>query len=258
MGMDPVGSTGFLQAYTAARLLSQQNKAVARAIEQLASGQRINRAADDPAGLQISERLRAAQRGAARQALNAMDEIGMLQTADAALGEVHSSLQRINELSAYAANGVLTDSDRAVIQQEISQQQAHIADVAANAQFNGKQILGGALGFSATPAALGIDGINVSTQAAASYSTSQAQGAIERTSDIRGTLGAQQNRLESQVNYLETAAENTMAAESRIRDLDYAQGVVNMLQASAQSQAAMYALAQANLQSEAVLGLLQV
>jgi flagellin len=256
MGVNSVDGTGLVQAYTAARLLNQANQSAARSLEQLASGLRINRASDDPAGLQISERLRAEVRGNARAAMNAMDEIGMLQTADAALGEVQGSLQRINELSVYAANGTLTDEDRAAIQMEVDAQAANIVDIAANAQFNGKSLLGGALGFSADPGALGIAGLNVSTQASASSAITLVQDAISTASDFRSNLGAQQNGLESKVNYLEIAAENTMAAESRIRDLDYAEGVVKLLQATTQAQASMFALAQANLQSKAVLGLL--
>jgi len=254
--MDSFGIKGIGASLSSLRNLRDNLNDAADSIKRMGTGQRINSAADDPAGLAVSERLRSQVLGLSRQAMNAMDQVSMVQVADAGAGEIHSALQNIEELSVQAANGVYTADDRAAIQQQISANVEHIQSVAANTEFNTKPLLQGSLGGDMSPAALGISGLNVMTPGSAAESISVAQEAIGTVSEFRSGLGAMQNELTSSIRSLDVAVENTLAAESRIRDLDYAQEVTNSARANILAQTNITALAQANLASEAVLGLL--
>ncbi|MBN2081567.1 flagellin [bacterium] len=247
---DPSGISatgGALSAMRAA--MSRANEA----IERIGSGLRINRSADDPAGLAISERLRSEVRGLNRAAMNAMDEVSMLQTADSALGEINASLQNVHELSVYSGNPILTAEDQQALKQQVDANLQHIDSVVQNAEFNGRQLLSGELGSNMSTGALGMEGYNVT----GGGSIAQVSDAIGRVSEFRSTLGARQNELISNINSLEITAENTLAAESRIRDADIAEEATKLTATQLQLQASMAALAQANVNSKAVLSLLQ-
>ena len=254
--MSDFGIPGMNASQSALRNLRDALNAAGESTKRMGSGLRINSAADDPAGLAVSERLRSQVLGLSRQAMNAMDQVSMVQTADSALGEVQSSLHNIEELSVQAANGVYTAEDRAAIQQEIDANVEHISSIAANTEFNGKQLLSGGLGSDMGPGALGISGLDVTSPEAAAGAISTAQNAVASVSEFRSSLGAMQNELESSIRSMDVAVENTLAAESRIRDLDYAGEITKMTQNQLRVQTSVAALAQANLASEAVLGLL--
>lgn len=256
--MSPLNMPGAGGAESAARILGNTYDMAARALERIATGQRINRAADDPAGLAVSEKLRAEVRGFTRQAMNALDQASMIQVADAGAAEVHSALQNIAELSVQAGNSIYTADERAMIQAEIDANLEHIDTVAKNTQFNSKQLLAGELGFDMGSGALGLGGLVVTSPEAAGSAISTAREAISQVSEMRGSLGAMQNNLESQIRSLEVAAENTLAAESRIRDADIAEESVNLTQAMVRAEMGIAALAHANLQAKAVSKLLEL
>lgn len=254
--MSNFGISGSGSALSALRNLRAAFEAAGESTKRLGSGLRIDTAADDPAGLAVSERLRSQVRGLQREALNAMDEFSMRQVADAGLGEINAALQNVRELSVQAGNSILTAEDRTAIQAEINANLEHIDSVAANTQFNTKQLLSGELGANAAPAGLGVAGVDVSSPEAAGSAISAVSNAISQVSDFRSALGAQSNNLASVIRYSDITAENTMAAESRIRDLDYAKEVTNMVQANLRAGAAIAVLGQANLQSKMVMSLL--
>jgi flagellin len=241
----------------AARDLAAAQQAAARSIERLSTALKINRSSDDPAGLSISEKLRAQVRELNRLAMNAMDEIGRLQTAEGGLSEISNALQNVRELSVQAGNGTLTDADRAAIQQQIDANLEQIESLATGTQFNSRPLLTGELGTDVRPEALGLSGLNVTTSELAGAAIGTVDDALGQVSEFRSGLGARQNELTSTINSLAVAAENTIAAESRIRDLDYAEEITNLVRANLLQQAALGALAQANLTSESVLKLLK-
>lgn len=240
-----------------ARNLAAANEAARRSIERLSTALRINRASDDPAGLSISEKLRAQVRELNRNMMNALDETGMLQTADSGLGEINAALQNVRELSVQAGNPILTSEDRAIIQEQLNANLEQVESIATGTEFNTKQLLTGELGADVSTGALGLADFNVTTPELASAAIGIADSAIGQVSAFRGELGARQNELAATMNSLAVAAENTMAAESRIRDLDYAEEVTNLVRSRLLAQASLGALAQANLQSKSVLKLLE-
>lgn len=276
-----------IQALNAYNNLSKNQFKTSKNLERLSSGMRINRAADDAAGLAISEKMRGQIRGLSMAERNTMDGISLLQTAEGALANVHDMLQRIRELAVQSANGTYEESDRKEIQKEIDQLLESIDDVAANTQFNGKQLLNGdfetpgsglylqiganagqsvemlinemsadqlGIGAGSTPP----DGkIDVTTLSGANLSISRAQKAIEIVSSQRSEMGAMQNRLEYTMNNLAVARENLTSAESRIRDADMAQEMTEFTRNNIINQAATAMLAQANQLPQGVLQLLQ-
>lgn len=251
LGIPGIGAEG------AARDLAAAQQAAARSIERLSSALKINRASDDPAGLSISEKLRAQVRELNRLAMNAMDEIGMLSAAEGGLGEISNALQNVRELAVQAGNGTLTAEDRAAIQQQIDANLEQVQALANETQFNSQPLLTGALGTDVRTAALGVAGLNATTPELAGQALGTVDQALGAVSEFRSGLGARTNELTSTINSLAVAAENTTAAESRIRDLDYAQEVTNLVRAQLLQQSALGALAQANLSSKSVLKLLQ-
>jgi len=262
-------------AMNAHRNLTGNNSAMNKTMEKLSSGYRINRAADDAAGLAISEKMRFQINGLQQAQRNAQDGISLIQTAEGALTEVHSMLQRINVLANQASNGTLGSVDRGKIQLEITQLLNEISNIAANTKFNeigllssagkitfqvgvenGQTISVSTNGMGA--AKLGINSINVAdkTGAGASTAIKLVKAAIEKVSEQRATFGAVQNRLEHTINNLGVNQENLAAAQSRIRDADMAAEMTSFTKNQILVQAGTSMLAQANSVPQNVLKLL--
>lgn len=261
--------------------LSKNTDATSKSMEKLSSGLRINRAADDAAGLAISEKMRNQINGLEQAQRNSQDGISLIQTAEGGLNETQSMLQRMSELTVQAANETLTTSDTQKIQAEITQLTNQIDDIAGQTKFNTKNLLnttssitfqvgansGETISMSlvdATSSTLGVSAsqlsdLSSSTQlnATASANLAKIQSAINVISTDRANLGAVQNRLEHTINNLTTSDENLTAAESRIRDVDMAKEMMNMTKNNILSQAAQSMLAQANQQPQGVLQLLR-
>ena len=247
----------------------------AKATEKLSSGYKVNRAGDDAAGLTISEKMRSQIRGLNKASTNAEDGISVIQTAEGALNEAHEILQRMNELATQAANDTNTSSDRTAIQKEIDALTSEINRIASTTQFNtmnlldgdfsGKNLQVGALNGQTiqisidamNASSIGVNGLCVSNNTQAGAAMSKIQGAISKVSTQRSALGALQNRLEHTVKNLDTTAENTQAAESRIRDTDMADQMVEYSKNNILQQAGQSMLAQANSANQGVLSLLQ-
>ena len=250
----------------------------AKSSEKLSSGYKINRAGDDAAGLTISEKMRSQIRGLNKASDNAQDGISLIQTAEGALNEAHSILQRMNELATQAANDTNTTSDRTAIQSEINALTSEIDRIASTTQFNTQNLLSG--GFKAKNLQVGAlsgqkisitieamnaagIGINAGTNnkvdsfSAAGTAMKTFQNAISKVSSQRSALGALQNRLEHTVANLDNVSENTQSAESRIRDTDMAEEMVQYSKNNILAQAGQSMLAQANQSTQGVLSLLQ-
>ncbi|MEK4981476.1 flagellin N-terminal helical domain-containing protein [Bacillus sp. FSL K6-6540] len=275
-----------ISSYNTQRQLSFNNTQQGKSLEKLSSGYRINRAADDAAGLAISEKMRNQIRGLEQASSNALDGISLIQTAEGALNETHAMLQRMAELYVKGANEVLTTTDAAKIDSEAKQLSEQIGSIATQTQFNTKKLLDGtttSIVFqvganggetitlnleSATNTTLGVqfDGTglqNLASSAAGAANTDAAanlslvQTAINTVSQMRSDLGAVQNRLEHTINNLGTTSENLQAAESRIRDVDMAKEMSEFTKNNILQQAATAMLAQANQQPQGVLQLLR-
>ncbi|MEE3379986.1 MAG: flagellin [Lachnospiraceae bacterium] len=267
-----------MQAMNTNRQLGLVTGQQAKSTEKLSSGYKINRAADDAAGLAISEKMRSQIRGLDRASTNAQDGISVVQTAEGALNEVHSMLQRMNELATQAANDTNTTQDRNQIKLEINQLSSEIDRVASTTQFNTMNLLDGKFvnknlqvgalsgqsisisisSMKSSKLGLGVTGsaLSVSSFAAAGSTMKKVQSAIDMVSTQRAKLGAIQNRLEHTIANLDTTSENTSAAESRIRDTDMAKEMVNYSKNNILAQAGQSMLAQANQSTQGVLSLL--
>src|SRR5690606_26790330 len=226
-----------IMALNAHRQLVINQNNIAKSIEKLSSGLRINRAGDDAAGLAISEKMRGQIRGLKMAMKNAQDAISLIQTAEGALQETHAILQRMRELAVQAANDTNTEDDRLALQDEIDQLIAEINRIAENTEFNTQPLLDGSAsgltfhiganeGQSITldiedmsASGLQVDGVDISTQSGADSAIATIDSAIKTVSDERAKLGAYQNRLEHTIANLGVAIENLQAAESRIRDV---------------------------------------
>lgn len=255
------------------------NARMAKAAQRLSSGLRINSAADDPAGLAISEKMRAQIRGLNMAARNCEDAISVTQTAEGAMSETHAILQRMRELAIQSASDTNDDAvDRAALDAEYQQLLEELGDIAKQTNYNGRPLLDGsadgANGFiiqtganqgdslrisigSVTPDQLGISGTGIASRDAASDVLDSLDGAIKAVSLHRANLGAIGNRLEHKINNLNSQAENLAAAESRIRDADMAAEMMEYTKAQIQVQVATAIMAQANNQPKNVLTLLQ-
>ena len=264
-----------MAAMNSNRQLGITTGAQAKSTEKLSSGYRINRAGDDAAGLTISEKMRSQIRGLNKASTNAEDGISLIQVAEGALNEAHAILQRMNELATQAANDTNTTSDRTAIDKEMDALTSELNRIASTTQFNTMNLLSG--GFSAknlqvgslngqtisltigamNAGTLGVSGLSVSSNANAGEAMSKIQAAISKVSTQRSALGAVQNRLEHTVKNLDTTAENTQAAESRIRDVDMAEEMVEYSKNQILAQAGQSMLAQANQSTQGVLSLLQ-
>ncbi len=258
------------------------DSALGKSLERLSSGFRINRASDDAAGLAISEKMRAQITGLVTAQRNAQDAISLLQTAEGALNETHSILQRMRELAVQAANGTLTDADRAQLQKEVDQLIDEVQRIANSTEFNKKKLLTGqsfnqakfqvganngqVMTVTISAMTKGVNGLGlvnangsalkISTAAKASQAIVTLDTAIERVSTVRAKLGAYQNRLEHTITNLGVAAENLTAAESRIRDVDMAKEMTEFTKNQILIQAGTAMLAQANMKPQSVLKLL--
>ncbi len=274
-----------IAALNAHRNLSITDNQMSKSLEKLSSGFRINRAADDAAGLAISEGLRSQVGGLKVAVRNAQDGVSVVQTAEGALTEVHSILQRVRDLTVQAGNtGVVDDKARGYIAKEVEELGNALSDIAERTDFNGTKLLNGdqaTLTFQT--GANGGETVSVSltdvgTVAAAvlAIGESMSDGSFDPTdngattgalniidtqiasvSNSRATLGASQNRLEHKINNLNVAVENLTASESRIRDADMAQEMVQFTRNQILSQAGTAMLAQANQASQGVLSLLR-
>lgn len=253
----------------------------------LSSGERINKAGDDASGLAVSEKMRSQIRGLNQASRNIGDAVSFVQVAEGYLAETTDVLQRIRELSVQASNGVYSDEDRMQIQVEVSQLVAEVDRIASSAQFNGMSLLTGRfskesdtimqfqVGANAdqnirayigtmTATALGLKSIqgednqiSISSPDEANATIATLDEALKNVNKQRADLGAYQNRMEMAQKGINVAAENTQAAESRIRDADAAQSVVEYTKQQVLSQASVAMLSQANSQSQNVLALLK-
>ncbi|MDR1352923.1 MAG: flagellin [Treponema sp.] len=276
-----------LSALYANRSLGVTNGDVAKSIERLSSGQRINRAGDDASGLAVSEKMRSQIRGLNQAERNIQNGVSFIQTTEGYLQETQDILHRLRELSVQSANGIYTDEDRMQIQVEVSQLIDEVNRIASHAQFNGMNLLTGA--FARTDGArtmllqvganmdqneqvyignmsaqaLGLEGaqgeegtISITSPEAANQAIGTIDNALRQISQQRADLGAYQNRFEMAAQGVAIAAENLQAAESRIRDADMASEMVNYTKDQILSQAGNAMLAQANTRTQSVLQLL--
>jgi flagellin len=249
-------------AFNSYRNLSVTQGQLSKSLEKLSSGFRINRAADDAAGLAISEGLRSQVGGLKVAVRNAQDGISVAQTAEGALTEVHSMLQRMNDLAVQYNNGTQNADSQAALQAEFDALTSEIDRVQTSTQFNGVNLFNNAsvdFQVGTTPTdVLSVDlSGSVSTAALDITDNTTVTDAITATSTLRGTLGAVQNRFEHTINNLNVAVENLSASESRIRDTDMASEMVNFTRANILSQAGTAMLAQANQAPQSVLQLLR-
>jgi flagellin len=248
----------------------------AKSAEKLSSGLRINRAGDDAAGLAISEKMRGQIRGLDQAQSNSQDGISLIQTAEGALNETTSILQRMRELTVQATNDTNVTADRSQIQSEMDQLTSEVTRIANQTEFNTKKLLDGtasnvvfqvgansaqtitlAIG-SMDATALSVDAIDVTgTASATTGEIDTINAAINKVSSERAKLGAYQNRLEHTINNLSTSSENLTSAESRIRDVDMAKEMSNYSKNNILSQAAQAMISQANQQPQQVLQLLR-
>ncbi|TYP86306.1 flagellin [Blastococcus xanthinilyticus] len=269
-----------IAALNAHRNLSITDGQMNKSLEKLSSGFRINRAADDAAGLAISEGLRSQVGGLKVAVRNAQDGVSVVQTAEGALTEVHSILQRVRDLTVQAGNsGVVDDKARGYIAKEVTELAGALTDIASRTDFNGTKLLNGSassLTFqtganggetvsvslsNVTTVAAAVTGVATNMAATGTYSASADLSTldtqIKTVSESRATLGASQNRFESTINSLNVSIENLSASESRVRDADMAQEMVGFTRAQILSQAGTAMLAQANQASQGVLSLLR-
>ena len=259
------------------RSMSATQSELGGVMERLSSGYRINKAADDAAGLAISEKLRAQVRGLNQAARNAQDGISVIQTTEAALGEGGDILQRMRELTVEAANDTLTSGDRANIQKEVDALLSEIDRFAGATEFNTMKLISGSLAttamtlqiganqnqtisftvMTATASSLGVSGLAVSTQASAAAALASIDAAISTVTTERAKLGSLQNRLERTISNLNSQSENLSASESRIRDTDVAKETITMSRLQILQQAGVAAQSQANSAPQVVLSLLR-
>ena len=275
-----------LASLTAQKNLGRTQLQLERSLDRLSSGLRITRAADDAAGLAISESLRAQIRGLKQAERNANDGISIIQTAEGSLNEISSILIRMRELGVQSSSsGSISNSERSFLQNEFSALQSEITRIANSTKFGGRTLLDGSLSGAgnavqfqvgifnnasvdrislsigdATASALnvgsGSGGIAISTAASAQASLDTIDTAITSVASLRGDLGAAQNRLQSTINALQSSTENLTAANSRIRDVDIAAETAALTRAQVLQQAGIAVLAQANVTSQAALALL--
>ena len=260
-----------VEAINAHRRLLDTSGRLARSMERLASGYRINRAADDPAGLAISEKLRAQTSGLAQAQRNVNDAVSMVQTAESSLNEVHAMLQRVRELAVQYKNGSLSTADRDAIQSEVNQLGSEIERIGQSAEFNGIKLLnaastvtfqvGAADGQQFTVGTISLGATVTAGVYALSVTNTQdiaeIDNALGAVSAQRATFGAVQNRLEHTLANLAAYEENLIAAESRIRDVDMAREMSVFTRLQILQEAGVAMLAQANQSNQSVLTLLQ-
>jgi flagellin len=256
-----------VEAYDAHRHLVGTENALAKSMQRLSSGLRINSAADDAAGLAISQKLTGQVNGLDQAQRNVQDGVSLVQTAEGALNQVHAMLQRIRELAVQYQNGTLSSSDQTAIANEVNQLQSEITRIGADAQFNGIALFSTSTTVTFQVGANDAETISVSTTAMTSLVGTISLGgstplasidsAINAVSSQRATFGAVQNRLQYTLDNLSTYEENLTASLSRIRDVDMASEMVNFTKEQILQQAGTSMLAQANSAPQSVLKLLQ-
>ena len=264
-----------ITALNAHRNLYNNNSSVGKNLEKLSSGYKINRAGDDAAGLAISEKMRAQITGLDMAKKNAEDGVSLVQTAEGALTEVHSMLNRMVELATQSANGTYSSTNRSEMQKEINQLREEINRIGKASKFNGISLFTAEsitlhVGESGatynqlkvtlsdlSTSALTISSMSITTSASARNAISSINKAIDKISSMRSTFGALQNRLEHTINNLGVQHENLSAAESRIRDVDMAKEMMAYTKNNILVQASQAMLAQANQVPQGVLQLLQ-
>jgi len=262
-----------IPALNAGRILNRSSQALNQSLERLSSGLRINRAADDAAGLAIAENFRSQVLGTQVAQRNAQDGVSLVQTAEGALSETTSILQRIRELAVQAANGTQSTNNREALNQEVMQLLEQIDDIAVDTEFNGIRVLSSpqtltlqsgantsqTLTISVSGAKtteLGVSAVRVSTMATAVSALSTIDTALKSVTSLRGTFGAFQNRLEFTINTLAIQEENSSAAESAIRDANIATETIAFTRNQILVAAGTSVLAQANLVPQTALTLL--
>lgn len=266
--------------------LSQADKSMSSSLEKLSTGLRVNRASDDAAGLAVSERLRSQVRGMGRAKMNAQDGIALLQIAEGAAGEIDSILQRQRELAVQSSNDTLTSTDRSYLNQEFKQLQDEIDRITQSVQYNTMTLLdgtgfGGAAGGSVlhvganagsadtimvslsaistgslSMSSGGTGAVAVTTQSAATSAISSIDNALNSVNALRANIGSYINRLEHTINNLSNQEFNTQDAESRIRDVDFANETTQFSRNQILVQSSTSMLAQANQKTQGVLSLL--
>jgi len=268
-----------LQAMIAQRNLDQNRRAQESSLERLSSGNRINRAGDDAAGLAISERIRASTRSLSQAGRNAQDGISMIQVAEGGTNEIANILVRMRELSIQAASDTIGDKERSFIDKEVQQLRSEIDRIATTTEFNGTKLLNGSgnrleiqVGINNNAAqdrlvfdaqqqnvgtdSLGIEGISTVNKQSSQENLSKLDSALTRLNENRSALGALQNRLQSTINNIGTYRENLEAARSRIRDTDMAAETSELTKNNILAQAGISVLGQANANPQQVLKLL--
>ena len=258
-----------VEAFNAHRNLVGTSNALGKAMERLSSGYRINRAADDAAGLAISERLRAQVHGIGQAQRNAQDAVSLVQTSEGSLDEVHSMLQRVRELAVQYKNGSLSEADRESIQSEVNQLASEVERIGTSTEFNGIKLLNEGATVTFQVGANDGEVITVATislgeavgadafELGAETDISEIDAAIGAVSTQRAQFGAVQNRLEHTLNNLAVYQENLTASESRIRDVDMAAEMVQFTKLQILQQAGTAMLAQAQQSGQSVLSLLR-
>lgn len=263
-----------IAAINSYRNLATNQSALSKNLEKLSSGYKINRAGDDAAGLAISESMRSQINGLNQAVSNANDGVGLIQTAEGALTETHSMLQRLKTLSTQAANGTYTDTARKNIKAEVDALTAEIDRISTSTEFNGVKPLAAGNNMTFQIGAtkdetlkvtsqamdsqtLGVKNITVNSVANANTAIDTINKAIDTVSGYRAQLGAAQNRMEHTINNLKVTSENVTAAESRIRDTDMADEMTSYTKNNILMQAAQSMLAQSNSMPQGVLNMLQ-
>ncbi|WP_326974810.1 flagellin N-terminal helical domain-containing protein [Caproicibacter sp. BJN0012] len=267
-----------IAALNASNRLKANDNSISKNLQKLSSGYRINSAADDAAGLAVSEKMRAQINGLNQAEDNAQNGISLIQTAEGGLNETESILQRMNTLAVESANGTYQDTDdRANLQKEVTALISEVDRIASSTNFNGTTLLDGTatnLVFqigsdnttsqqvslsiaTMTATGLTIDGVSIGSQTDAEAAIDTIKAAIKAVSGARADLGAMQNRLEHTTNNLSTMSENLTSAESTIRDVDMSSEMVDLTKNQILEQAATSMLAQANAQPQNVLSLLK-
>jgi flagellin len=266
-----------VSAINAQRQLLTSGNSLDTAFKRLSSGFRINSAADDAAGLQISNRLSSQINGLNQAISNANDGISLAQTAEGAMDEITNSLQRIRVLAVQSQNGINSSADRVALQKEVSALKTEISRIATTTQFGGLKLLDGKFsakflvganagqnisvnlsrtggGFGSS--GLGMNKLSISSVAGASRAIAQIDSAIKTIDSTRADLGALQNRFQSTIRNLSNIVENVSAARSRIRDTDFAKETAELTRSQIMQQASTTILTQANQRPQAALSLL--
>lgn len=262
-----------VSALNAQRQLFDTSNSLNKSFERLSSGFRINSAADDAAGLQISDRLTTQVQGLNQAVRNANDGISVAQTAEGALDEVATSLQRIRQLAIQSQNGINSAEDREALNTETTALITEISRITSTTEFNGVALFDGTFNANflvgansgqninitiadSDATALGINATSVSTVAASVTAMSSVDGALSTINGMRADLGATQNRFESTIRNLSNVSENLSAARSRIRDTDFATETAELTRSQILQQASVAILSQANQRPQTALSLL--